>query len=375
MSNKRHKPEEIVAKLRQVEVLVGRGMARIDAIREVSITEQTYYRWRKQYGGMGTDQLKELKRLQKENERLRRAVSDLTLDKLILAEAAKGKLLSPSRRRRCIELVRGKLGVSERRACRVLGQHRSTQRHVARGRADEDRLVADMIELVRQYGRYGYRRIAALLRDAGWQVNDKRVERLWRREGLKVPMKQSKKGRLWLNDGSCIRLRPVHRDHVWSYDFVHHRTDDGRAFRTLNIIDEFTRESLAIRVKRKLNSTDVIDVLTDLFILRGVPMYIRSDNGPEFVADAVRRWINAVGARTAYIEPGSPWENGYIESFNARFRDELLNGEIFYTLKEAQIVIEQWRIHYNTRRPHSALGYRPPAPETIVPMDQRPIMN
>jgi putative transposase len=257
----------------------------------------------------------------------------------------------------------------------VLGQHRSTQRHVARGRADEDRLVADMIELVRQYGRYGYRRIAALLRDAGWQVNDKRVERLWRREGLKVPMKQSKKGRLWLNDGSCIRLRPVHRDHVWSYDFVHHRTDDGRAFRTLNIIDEFTRESLAIRVKRKLNSTDVIDVLTDLFILRGVPMYIRSDNGPEFVADAVRRWINAVGARTAYIEPGSPWENGYIESFNARFRDELLNGEIFYTLKEAQIVIEQWRIHYNTRRPHSALGYRPPAPEAIVPMDQRPIMN
>ena len=257
----------------------------------------------------------------------------------------------------------------------MLCQHRSTQRHVPKGRADEDRLVTDMIELVRQYGRYGYRRIAALLRDAGWQVNDKRVERLWRREGLKVPMKQSKKGRLWLNDGSCLRLRPAYRDHVWSYDFVHHRTDDGRAFRTLNIIDEYTRESLAIRVRRKLNSIDVIDVLTDLFILRGVPAYIRSDNGPEFVADAVRKWINAVGARTAYIEPGSPWENGYIESFNARFRDELLNGEIFYTLKEAQIVIEQWRRHYNTRRPHSALGYRPPAPETIVPIDRRPVMN
>ena len=283
--------------------------------------------------------------------------------------------MSLSRRRRCIDLVRGKLRVSERRACQVLGQHRSTQRHVARGRTDEDRLIADMIELVRQYGRYGYRRIAALLRDAGWQVNDKRVERLWRREGLKVPMKQPKKGRLWLNDGSCIRLQPAYRDHVWSYDFVHHRTDDGRAFRMLNIIDEFTRESLAIRVRRKLNSTDVIDVLTDLFILRGVPAYIRSDNGPEFVAEAVRKWINAVGAKTAYIEPGSPCENGYIESFNARFRDELLNGEIFYTLKEAQIVIEQWRIHYNTRRPHSALGYRPPTPEIIVPMDQRPIMN
>ena len=174
--------------------------------------------------------------------------------------------------------MRCQFKVSERRVCRVLGQHRSTQRRLPKGRADEERLVADMIELTRQYGRYGYRRIAALLRDAGWQVNDKRVERLWRREGLKVPMKQLKKGRLWLNDGSCIRLRPQYRDHVWSYDFVHHRTDDGRAFRTLNILDEHSRECLAIRVKRKLNSMEVIDALTDLFILRGVPAYIRSDN-------------------------------------------------------------------------------------------------
>ena len=271
--------------------------------------------------------------------------------------------------------MRDKLGVSERRACRVLGQHRTTQRHVPRGREDEERLVADMIELTRQYGRHGYRRIAALLRNAGWQINDKRVERLWRREGLKVPQKQPKKGRLWLNDGSCVRLRAQYVNHVWSYDFVHHRTDDGRAFRTLNVLDEFGRECLDIRVKRKLNSTDVIDVLTDLFILRGVPAFIRSDNGPEFVAEAVRKWISAVGAKTAYIEPGSPWENGYIESFNARFRDELLNGEIFYSLREAQIVIEQWRRHYNTVRPHSALGYKPPAPETIIPMDQRPTMN
>jgi transposase InsO family protein len=200
-----------------------------------------------------------------------------------------------------------------------------------------------MIELARQYGRYGYRRIATLLRDAGWQLNDKRVERLWRREGLKVPQKQQKKDRLWLNDGSCIRLRPQHIDHVWSYDFVHHRTEDGRAYRTLNVIDEFSRECLAIRVKRKLNSTDVIDALTDLFIIRGVPAYIRSDNGPEFIAEAVRQWIRAVGSKAAYIEPGSPWENGYCESFNARFRDELLDGEIFYSLKEARIVIEQWR--------------------------------
>jgi len=156
---------------------------------------------------------------------------------------------------------------------------------------------------------------------------------------------------------------------------VHHRTDDGRAFRALNIIDEFSRECLEIRVKRKLNSTDVVDALTDLFILRGVPAFIRSDNGPEFIAEIVRNWIAAVGAKTAYIEPGSPWENGYCESFNARLRDELLNGEVFYTLKEAQIIIEQWRRHYNTVRPHSALGYCPPAPEPIITMDQRPVMH
>ena len=224
-----------------------------------------------------------------------------------------------------------------------------------------------MIELARRYGRYGYRRIAALLRDAGWQVNDKRVERLWRCEGLKVLAKQPKRGRLWLNDGSCIRLRAERANHVWSYNFAHHRTHDGRAFRMLNVLDEFTRESLAIRVERKLSSSNVIDILTDLFILRGVPAWIRSDNGPELVAGAVRQWISAVGARTAFIELGSPWENGYIETFNARLRDELLNGEVFYTLKEAQVLIEAWRRHYNAVRPPSSLGYRPPALETIVP--------
>ncbi len=220
-------------------------------------------------------------------------------------------LLSPARRRACIDHVRSQLKVSERRACRVLGQHRSTQRRVPQGREDEDRLVADMIELTRQYGRYGYRRNTALLRKAGWSVSDGRIERLWRREGLKVLMKQLKKGRLWLNDGSCVRLRPEYRNHVWSYDFVHCRTDDGKAFRTLNILYEHSRECLAIKVKRKLKSTDVIDALTGLFILRGAPGFIRSDNGPEFVAQAVRDWIAAVGAKTAYIEPSGPWKNGY----------------------------------------------------------------
>ena len=249
----------------------------------------------------------------------------------------------------------------------MLGQHRSTQRKVPRGRADEARLTADIIELTRQYGRYGYRRIAALLRRAGWHVNDKRVERIWRREGLKVPAKQPKRRRPWLNDGSCIRLRAEHRNHVWSYDFMEDRTHDGREFRLLNVVDEFTRECLAIRVDRRLNSNSVIDALSDLFILCGVPGHIRSDNGPEFVAKAVRAWVQAVGAKTAHIEPGSPWENGYVESFNARMRDELLNGELFYSFKEAQVIIECWRHHYNGVRPHTSLGYQPPAPETWVP--------
>ncbi len=250
----------------------------------------------------------------------------------------------------------------------MLGQHRSTQRRVPAGRDDEERLTADIVELARRYGRYGYRKIAELLRStAGWVVNDKRVERIWRCEGLKVPAKQPKRGRLWLADGSCVRLRAERPNHVWSYDFVEDRTHEGRKYRMLNIIDEFTHECLVIRIDRKLKSIDVIDVLSDLFILRGVPEHIRSDNGPEFVAKAVQEWITAVGAKTAYITPGSPWENGFIESFNARLRDELLDGEIFYSLNEAKIVIESWRRHYNAVRPHGSLGYKPPAPEVFVP--------
>jgi putative transposase len=250
----------------------------------------------------------------------------------------------------------------------VLGQHRSTQRRIPQGRDDEAQLTADIVDLARQYGRYGYRKIAELLRSrAGWVVNDKRVERIWRREGLKVPSKQPKRGRLWLGDGSCIRLRAERPNHVWSYDFVEDRTHDGRKYRMLNVVDEFTHECLAIRVNRKLKAVDVIDVLSDLFILRGVPGHIRSDNGAEFIAKAVQEWIAAVGAKTAYIALGSPWENGFIESFNARLRDELLDGEIFYSLKEAKIVIESWRRHYNTVRPHGSLGYKPPAPEVFVP--------
>jgi putative transposase len=265
-----------------------------------------------------------------------------------------------------------KLAVSERFACRVLDQHRSTQRK-AKGTADDEAaLRADITDLAQRYGRYGYRRITALLKAQGWRCNHKRVERIWRREGLKVPARQPKRGRLWLADGSCVRLRPERPNHVWAYDFVEDRTHDGRKLRMLNVVDEYTRECLAIRVGRRLKATDVIDVLADLFIVRGLPGYIRSDNGPEFVAKAVQAWISGVGASPAFIEPGSPWENGYVESFNGKLRDELLSMEVFNTLAEAKILIEQWRGHYNTVRPHSALGYRPPAPEVLLPMPWLP---
>jgi putative transposase len=235
-------------------------------------------------------------------------------------------------------------------------------------------LTAEIVALALQYGRYGYRRITALLRQAGWAVNAKRVERIWRREGLKVPRRQPKKGRLWLNDGSCVRLRPERANHVWAYDFVEERTHDGRKFRMLCVVDEFTREALAIRAKRKLNSSDVLEVLAELMLARGTPSHIRSDNGPEFAAVAVKEWLGNLGVNTRapraslrdVIEPGSPWENGYVESFNSKLRDELLDGEIFYSLKEAQILIEAWRRQYNAVRPHSALGWRPPAPEVSI---------
>jgi transposase InsO family protein len=232
---------------------------------------------------------------------------------------------------------------------------------------EEEKLTSRIIELASQYGRYGYRRITVLLNnEREWTVNHKQVERIWRREGLKVPKKQPKRRRLWLNDGSCIRLRPEYKDHVWSYDFVMARTADGRAFRMLNIIDEYTRECLAIEVKRKITSQDVIDQLFELFIFRGIPKHIRSDNGPEFTAKAVRNWLERLGVKTLFIEPGSPWENGYVESFNGKLRDELLNREIFTTLTEARILIEQWRREYNHIRPHSSLGYQPPAPEAVM---------
>jgi len=233
-------------------------------------------------------------------------------------------------------------------------------------RPDEAPLRRAVIALAAQYGRYGYRRVTALLGQEGWAVSHSRVERLWKQEGLKVPAKQPKRGRLWLADGSCVRLRPAYRDHVWSWDFVMDRTDDGRSLKLLVVLDEWSRECLAIRVERRIRAGDVLEVFADLMQERGVPAFIRSDNGPEMVSGTLRGWLGRVGAQTLYITPGSPWENGYCESFNGKLRDELLNREVFSTRYEAQVLAERWRRHYNRVRPHSALGYRPPAPEAVM---------
>ena len=232
--------------------------------------------------------------------------------------------MSPPRRRKAVDRVIDRLGVSERRACRVLRQHRSTQRHEQVVADDEPRLTEHIVALATKYGRYGYRRITALLKHEGWRVNHKRVERIWRREGLKVPKRQPKRGRLWLNDGSCVRLRPTHKDHVWAYDFVFDACANGQVIKCLTVIDEFTRECLAIDVGRSIRSARVIEVLSRLISVRGAPLHLRSDNGPEFVSAAILRWLTDNGINTAHIAPGKPWQNGVDESFNGKLRAECL---------------------------------------------------
>lgn len=252
-------------------------------------------------------------------------------------------------------------GVSQRRACRVLGQPRSTQRQTARPKEDEGRLVARMLELVRRHPRYGYRRIWALLRREGWRVNRKRVHRLWRKQGLKVPRKQRKKRRLGSSANSCVRRPAERKDHVWAWDFLHDRTSDGRALKWFTLVDEYTRECVALEVGRGMTAKAVGEVLAAAVRERGAPAHVRSDNGPEFIAKAIRAWMAGAGLETLYIDPGAPWENGYAESFNSKVRDELLNAEEFGSLLEARVLAKEWRREYNHVRPHSSLGYRTPA--------------
>jgi putative transposase len=272
------------------------------------------------------------------------------------------------KRKAAVEYVIEAHNVTERRACRALNVNRTAYRYEPVRLPDEDEIRAAVIETACNYGRLGYRRVTAMLRNRGILINHKRVERIWREEGLKLPQKQTKKSRLWLNDGSCVRLRAEHKNHVWSYDFVEDKTMDGRRFRILNIIDEFTRECLAAIPRRSWRNNDVIEVLSELMLLQGTPEYLRSDNGTEFTAKKIRAWLENAGVITAYIEPGSPWENGYCESFNARMRDEFLNGELFGNMHEARILLTRWVRYYNEVRPHSSLGGRPPAPQTFVPL-------
>lgn len=264
-------------------------------------------------------------------------------------------------------MAKRELGVSERRACRVIGQVRSTQRYRPLPNEDQEKLRGRVIAIASEFGRYGYRQVTDLLNMEGWSVGKDRVYSIWRQEGLKGPQKQPKRARLWLADGSCIRHRPEYPNHVWSYDFVAERTHDGRPVKILNIIDEFTRECLASHVARRIRAQDVILILADLFLQRGCPQFVRSDNGPEFIAKKLVSWMKKLEVQPLFITKGSPWENGYCESFNGKMRNELLNGEIFFSLLEAKIMIERWRKHYNTRRPHSSLGGRPPAPEAWQP--------
>lgn len=255
--------------------------------------------------------------------------------------------------------------ISERRACLVLGYHRRTVRYQHIIRDDEDELTNQINQLATRYGRYGVRRITAMLNTIGYEVNHKRVERIWKENGLKVPKKQPKRSRLWLNDGSCIRLRPEYRNHVWSYDFVTDQLINQKKIRWLNIIDEYSRVCVFSEPRVNWTHQDIMEVLADCFILHGIPTHMRSDNGPEFIAKELVKWFNRLGVNTSFIEPGSPWENGYCESFNSKLRDEFLNLELFTSLTEAKALTKEWILYYNTVRPHSSLHYKAPAPLTI----------
>ena len=247
--------------------------------------------------------------------------------------------------------------LSERRACEILQQPRMTQRYEPKQPDKDKALVAAMKRLVGKHPRYGYRFITAKLRQDGWQVNHKRVQRLWRKECLQVPYRRKIKKSRGCSENACFVKKAEFMNHVWTYDFIDDQTEDGRMLKLLTVLDEWTRESLVIEVGRSIRSKDVTSILKYLFMVRGVPGFIRSDNGPEFIADAIKRWLADSSVGTLYIEPGSPWENGYIESFHARLRDELLDREVFYSLKEAKVLVENWRLEYNHHRPHSSLGY------------------
>ena len=270
--------------------------------------------------------------------------------------------MSPSRRRDAVRMLQGRLGVSERRACRVVGQHRSTQRHESRRVDRDDGLRGRLRTLSRQHPRWGYRRAWAFLREEGWSVNRKRIQRLWREEGLRVPARRRKRQRLGASTAPAGRLRAERPNQVWALDFQFDTTTDGRILKLLHVVDEHTRESLASEVARRIDADRTVAVLERIVGERGrPPELVRMDNGPELTANALRDWCRLGGSGSSYIEPGSPWQNPFVESFAGKIRDEVLALEAFDSLLEAKIVIEDWRNSYNTIRPHSSLKWKTPA--------------
>ncbi|MGH7870386.1 MAG: IS3 family transposase, partial [Candidatus Dormibacteraceae bacterium] len=346
---------------REGERLLTEGVSVENVAKALEVSEATYSRWRNQYGGMKANEAKELRQLRGENSRLKRMVADLALDVEMLKEVFAGKILSPARRRKAVLHLRRQFKVSERRACRAVGQHRTTQRRRLRPvTAVEATLRERLREISKDWPRYGYRMAWGLLRMEGWRVNRKRVQRLWREDGLRVPERQAKRRRVGSSTVPASRLRAEHPNHVWALDFLFDTTSDGRPFKVLSMCDEFTRESIGGKVARSITSDDLLEVLDQAVKLRGVPKLIRCDNGPEFIAAALKDWCRFLGTGTAYIDPGSPWQNQFVESFNGRARDELFAREIFASLMEAKVLYQDWREHYNQHRPHSSLGYQPP---------------
>ncbi|MGI8731236.1 MAG: IS3 family transposase [Solirubrobacteraceae bacterium] len=361
MKRRRHTPEQVIRKLREAERLLGEGKTTAEVARHLEVSENTYHRWQRQFGGMKADDAKRLRELERENARLKAIVADQALEAQALREVGQGKLVSPARRRRAVAMLRDRLGVSERWACRVVGQHRSTERREPTVASDDQALRAELRQIAADRPRWGYRRAHHELGLQGWQVNRKRVQRLWREEGLRVVRRPRKRRRA--GDGPCARdVLAAGPDEVWAIDFQHDQTADGRALRLVNVVDEFTREALIMRCERSISADDTVAALEALVAARGrAPRILRCDNGPELTSHTLRDWCRFSHAQTAFIEPGAPWQNAYVESFHARVRDELLNLEQFACLAEARVVIDDWREDYNNRRPHSSLGMRTPA--------------
>ncbi|WP_430300457.1 IS3 family transposase [Rhabdothermincola salaria] len=358
---RRHTPDQIIRKLAEGNKLLAGGTELDEVCRHLQIAESAWHRWVAQYGGMNASDAKRLKELEGENTRLKKLLAEAELDKSVLKEIGGGKLLTPNRRRSAVSMLRDRFGVSERRACKVVGQHRSTQRLEAPPPADDDAELRGWLRAFsKQRPRWGWRRAAKQLRRDGRKINNKRVQRLWREEGLRVPYKRRKKRMVGI--GSAVgALCPIAPNTLWAMDFQFDVAVDGHTLNLLNVVDEYTRECPAIVVDRSIDADQVVATLDRLAVVRGFPAFVRFDNGPEFVAHAVADWCRFNGVDSIFIDPGSPWRNAWIESFNSRLRDEFLNGWIFDSLLEAQVIIEDWRVDYNINRPHSAHGELTPA--------------